>query len=355
MDMRLPLLLPLFGLLALGCAKDPVSAVVKFPTQKLAWMGTYTSASGQGDVVVDLAKSGTVLTGEVVFGSPATHFWVSGTMSSDSMFLGLDPFVYPPILGDFLLRARVLNDGSLSGTITHVPAGLSAQFSCRSLTRRSIDTDASRDVPYGVFAMAYDGSNLWLATTVDYVRMNPGGAIVDTIVIYHDPLPAHWVSSELMYDGALMWGVYPITIIGPGGTTDVADLLAFTASGRAPDSLRLAHRPHGLAHDGAHSWSLRGDPTALLRFDSSGAVTDSLHLGIPDATDLAFDGTHFWVVGWFLRRMYEVDLSGQVVSFCDLPRSPGSLPAGLAIEGSYIWYAEGDPVGATTLHRMTIR
>lgn len=94
----------------------------------------------------------------------------------------------------------------------------------------------------------------------------------------------------------------------------------------------------------------------VVGFDATGAVTDSLHLGIPDANQLVFDGTHFWTVGWYFKVLYEVDLSGQVVSVCDLPGTDnGILPTGLAVEGSHIWYAEGVTIGASTLHRMSVQ
>lgn len=103
------------------------------------------------------------------------------------------------------------------------------------------------------------------------------------------------------------------------------------------------------------SWSLRDGPAALIRFDATGAVLDSIPLGIPDAVHLVFDGTHFWTLGWYLRRLYEVDTNGEVLAICDLPsRVPFSFAGGLAVEGIHIWYAEAT-IGATTLHRLTPR
>ncbi len=184
--------------------------------------------------------------------------------------------------------------------------------------------------------------------------MTPGGTLADTVVIDHEPA-AHWISDVVMYDGAKLWGVFPIAIMGPGGSTNVSDLLAFTAGGRAPDSLRIEHRPSGLAHDGTQSWSLRDGSPALIKFDGTGAVTDSLHLEIPDAYRLVFDGAHFWTLGWYLEPLYEVDVNGQVLGICDLPSTGlAGLPTGLAVEGSHIWYSEGG-LSASVLHQMTIR
>lgn len=350
--MRVTVLLALFGLFAAGCDKNPVRAVVTIPltTQRNTWIGSYSGIPGPGDLVLDLTQTGTALAGEIVFGTPASSFPVSGSVSADSMFLTLDPRFPNP--SDLSLRAQMLSNGGLSGTMYVAFKGLNVTLTCRSLTRRSIDSDKTYSVPFDVFGMVYDGSRLWLSSSLNYILMNPDGTLADTVEIYHNPPLAHWISDVVMYDGTLLWGVFPITIMGPGGSTNVADLLAFTADGRAPDSLRIEHKPMGLAHDGVHSWSLRSEPPALIQFDGTGAVTDSLHVGIPDAYLLVFDGAHFWTVGWFQKQLYELDTSGQVLSVCDLPSA--GLPVGLAVEGSHIWYGAG-LFNGSMLHRMTIR
>jgi hypothetical protein len=60
-------------------------------------------------------------------------------------------------------------------------------------------------------------------------------------------------------------------------------------------------------------------------------------------------------VGWFVRRLYELDTNGQVLAFCDIPgTSLANLTAGLTVEGTHLWYAEGW-IGTTTLHRLSVR
>src|SRR5213594_2958383 len=77
----------------------------------------------------------------------------------------------------------------------------------------SLDGEPGRKLPSSRRApvrivMKYDGSHLWLSTVGnDYLRVDPDGTIVDTIAIYHEPA-AHWTSSVLMFDEALLWGVY---------------------------------------------------------------------------------------------------------------------------------------------------
>ena len=353
--LRSVLLLTLLGLWA-GCGNDSVESPQATTDVKEAWIGSYADPSGHGDLVLDVTRSGSNAAGEIVFGSPnPTYLRVRGVQTSDSLVLGIDR-PYTVDTSDFSIRARVLADGTLSGVLTLVSEGLSAGLSCRGLDRRDVQTQATHSVPYTVKGLVYDGTLLWLATVGDdYVRITPDGTVLDTIVIYHDPLPAHWTSDVLMFDGALIWGEYPITIGLPGGSINVADLLAFTAAGRTQDSIRVGHRPAGLAHDGTQAWSLRPDPNALIAFDRSGATTESLHVGIPDAIRLAFDGTRFWTLGWSLRRLYELDTSGQVLAMCDLPPpGQGTFATGLALEGSAIWYTEASIGGLTRLRKVTL-
>ena len=351
--MRLASAVSLLGLLLTGCSDDnPTKATTPPSTTKQAWIGTYTSGLGSGDIVLDVTQTGSTVTGEVTIGpTAATYARLTGVMTSDSMLLTGDPALGNPDL--FSIRVKVNPDTTCSGTMAVVTAGMTADVSCRPLSRRTVDTDETHEVPAGVITMVHDGSLIWLSTTEDYLRIQPDGTIVDHILIPHEPA-AVWVSSELMFDGAVIWGMYPISIGGPGGDTNVADLLGFTAAGRTPDSIRVSYRPHGMAYDGARYWSLRSQPGALTSFDRTGAVTESLHVGIPDGSDLAFDGSRFWVLGFHLVRLYEVSAAGEVVAVCDLPRTGPSLPVGLAAEGSHLWYGE-DRLSSTTLHRMTMR
>ena len=351
--MRLAPVVTLLGLVIAGCSDNPVKVQDTPPTEKQAWIGSYTSGSGNGDVVMDLGQTGSAIKGEMIIGPTSTLYVpVTGERHLDSMFVGLDPAYGPS--SNFSMRVQVLPNKSISGTIKFPSAGINANISCRPLPRRSVETDVTYNISADAISMVFDGSLLWVGTLEDYRRMDPTtGATVDHILIPHRS--GIWTASELMFDGTVIWGTYPITIMYPSGSVNVADLLGFNASGRTADSIRVAHRPHGLAYDGAHYWSLRGEPgpRELVRFDLTGALTDSLPLGIPDATDLAFDGTHFWTQGWSLERLYEVDASGQVVAICDPPRTGPSILGPITAEGSHIWYGE-TRIGSTTLHRMTL-
>jgi hypothetical protein len=346
------------GLLA-GCGKDSPTRPVA--TGRYSWIGSFSGGGQSGNVIIDVTQGGTALAGEIAMSSLGIPYArVVGTIVGDSVSLHLDP-AYFSVPNDLLVRGAIVG-GGLTATFRYAPNALDAALDCRALPRRTLSADDRRDLSLSVIAIAFDGTQLWLSTTgQDYVLMNADGTITGSVVVIHSP-NAHWTSSQLMYDGAHMWGVYPITIIGPPGRENVADLLGFDANGRTPDSLRLDHRPAGLAAAFTQPWSLRGSPPELAAFDATGAVTATLPLAIPDAYGLAFEPTgppplpgagRFWTVGWYLRRLYEVDLNGEVLSMCDLPRAlTGSFAVGLTVEGHHVWYAEGLP-GLTTLHRLT--
>lgn len=346
-------LAPLLALIATGCSKSPVRPIVPSATTSGAWAGHYTGAGPNGDMVLELSRTGDAVSGRIVWGPSSAEFgYVAGSASGDSIFLGYDRA--HTAATDLMLRARVIADSSLSGHFAVGSLGIDGPFTARVLLHRSIVADETHLEPFAVIALGYDGAHLWLSTIdFDYLRTQLDLTIVDSIAIPHEPA-ATWVSSVLAYDGVRFWGLYPITLGTPGGDVNVSDLLGFDASGRTSDSIRVNHRPAGLAWDGAHFWSLRGVPMALVRFGRSGIVDDSLHVEVPDADQLAFDGAHFWTVGWRFEQLFELDLAGHIVAMCQLPKpSPADLPVGLVCENGHLWYASGI-VGTTTIHRLTL-
>lgn len=356
--MRNPLVLAVLATgLVTGCGKD--SPVQPAPS-RFTWNGTYSSAGRNGDVIIDVTRSGSTLAGEIsISGLGSPYARIAGTLHSKSVSLSLDPTFWSRP-EDLQIQGTIGADGGLTGTFEFAPDTVDATLGCRSLARRTVVTDERQDLAIPVIAIAFDGHQLWLSTSdQDYKLMDVNGSIHTSVVVIHSP-NAHWTSSVLMHDGTRMWGVYPISV----GSDNVADLLGFDVNGRTTDSLQVAYRPKGLAVANSVTWSLRNDPTQLVSFDAGGATTGTLQLAIPDAYGLAFlddpavpptNNRRFWTVGWYLRRLYEVDDAGNVLSMCDLPQVlRGSLPAGLTVEGSHIWYAEGI-TGHASLHRLTLQ
>jgi len=326
-----------------GCSKKPTEPQVS--SAWFAWSGRL--AGQQGSLVLDTYIVDTGVTGEVVFTDQLNpHYHLRGTVVGDSLLLAVDP-AYPA--STFTLRARVLAD-SLKGTISGGTLAAPVAFAGRALPRRQVIGDEGHDLPPNtdVIALAYDGTWIWASTLdFDYFRLGMNGAIHDTIAVFYEGY--HWTSSTLAWDGHHVWGTVP-GVIGPPVSMDYSELLDFDANGRAPDSLRLWQRSQGMAWDGTHLRTLNA--SWIKRLDGTGAILDSVKIDIPDAVHLTFDGNHYWTLGWYMHRLYEIDPQGQVVSICDLP-SQSSPGAGLAAEGNFIWHAEA-PLGVTTIHRLTL-
>lgn len=339
-----------------GCDKNPVKTIPpEPPSESRAWIGTYTSVSMSGDIVLDLVRSGDTVRGELVFSAPwEPHVFVSGTMTAESLVISVDRSITPNGAA-FDLRARIQTDSSLVGAMSASPAPTGATVTCRALPRLRVVEDLAFDVPHAVKGMVYDGSQMWLSTTgLDYLLMSTAGQITGSVAVFHRN--GHWTSDALTFDGSRLWGALPGAAGTPSGDLLLySEILAFDAGGRRPDSTRVWHRTTGLAWDGTHFWSLPHVGSTILRFDGSGVVSDSLHLGIPDAIHLEFDGAHFWTLGWFLPRLYQTDAQGRVVAIGDLPQDPLAFSAGaIAVEGARLWYVNSR-IGSATVHRLTIQ
>ena len=339
-----------------GCDKNPARVIPPGPpppTESRAWIGTYSSAAMSGDIVIDLVRSGDTVRGELVFSAPwEPHVFVSGTITAESLLIAVDRSVTPSG-ADFRLRASIQTDSSLAGEMTGTPGPIGAIVACRALPRLSVAEDLAVDVPHAVKGMVHDGSRIWLSTIgSDYLLMSTEGQVTGTVAVFYRD--AHWTSDALTFDGTRLWGALPGAAGTPTGELLLfSEVLAFDSGGRLPDSLRVWHRTTGLAWDGSHFWSLPHVGSTILRFDRAGVVSDSLHLGIPDAVHLEFDGTHFWTLGWFLNRLYRTDAQGRVEAICDLPQDAFAFGAGgIAVEGARLWYASSR-IGSATVHRLT--
>jgi hypothetical protein len=330
--------------LLVGCTKKPTEP--QESSGRFAWSGPY---SGQeGSLVLDVSVVGTTVTGEVVFTDPSNpHYHLRGVVSGDSLLLAVDP-AYPA--STFALRARVSGD-SLKGEMFGGPLASSVAFAGHVLARHVVTNDEVHEYSTGGIALAYDGTWIWLSTSGDddYMRLSTDGSVHDHVTVLYGGY--HWTSSTLAFDGRLMWGTLP-GAYGPPVSVEYSEVLAFDANGRAPDSLRLWQRSQGMAWDGTHLRTLKD--SWIKRLDGTGAILDSMKVDIPDPVHLGYDGSHFWTLGWYMKRLYEINPLGQVVAICDLPgQDTGNFPVGIAAEGFHLWYGES-PLLSTRLHRLTL-
>lgn len=331
------LLVLALAVLLSGCATK--HTVAPPATSQRTWIGTYETPSGPQAFVLDLVVTGSSVRGQVAM-DPASAglVRVAGTLEGDTLRLGRDPAANANATG-FEATCHVAADGHLAGPYA-LSVGPSGSLDGHALQRVALATDLVVDLPFDVSGLATGGGFLWLATSGAYVRMTPSGTIADTIRVLDRP-DLYWVSPQLTWDGSKMWGYLPGTIMVPNGHVDYSDLKAFTAAGRTADSIRVWHRTGGLAFDGLYLWSLRDDRPRVYKLGPTGAPLDSIALEAPDATRLAFDGTRFWTTGWNLVRLYVADYSGHTLGIADLPGTEGGegWPAGVAIDGSTIWFA----------------
>jgi len=343
--MRAMLVLAFVSLVLSGCASPPHSVTAPVAGTDRTWVGAWSGAL-TGDAVVSVHVSGSAVSGLLVVDLPDAHS-LTGSLAGDSIVLAIGNGVVGTLRGEI----RGANDDTLSA---HVLTDAGASDLVARRVPESAATEAATTVlPFETYDLAYDGTHLWHASSEDHIRTTLDGTIVDTVSVF--VRDAHWIANVAAWDGTRMWGVYPYAIYTPGGTLNAALLLGYDAHGRTGDSVYVAHRPVGLAWDGASLWSLRFAPPALIRLDASGAPVESLHVELPDATKLAWDGTHFWTVSWFLKRLCRLDASGHVDALYTLPASEVMGPSGLVRVGSEFVYAEtGFGAHTSRTHRLTI-
>jgi hypothetical protein len=293
--------------LFVGCGDDDVSGPGATPEPaRTVWQGSYSSGD-QGDrgrFVLDIVNVGGEVTGEIVIRSnvfeyPYDHLYLKGVENDGALDLQLDKSKIAYQF-DFSLQGATGPGGTLDGALVHPTYGLNADFECHSIDVGTLTVESSRDLNAAVLGLAFDGDAVWASTAGDdFIRMNTNGAILDTVVVYLRP-GVHWTSDALTSDGTNLFGHLPITVAGGGGTTNESDIEEFTKDGTIVRSFRIDQRTSGLAWDGTHLWSLPVGSDTLYSFDGSGTTIESHAIGVPDLVDVAYDGSDFWCIGWFL-------------------------------------------------------
>jgi hypothetical protein len=180
---------------------------------------------------------------------------------------------------------------------------------------------------------------MWASTLSDFVRMSVAGEILGRVVVYYAQ-GLRWTSDALTSDGTHLWGHLPRTVQDATGLHNRSLIIEFAKDGTVTNEFEIPHRTNGLAR-GA-SCGLSPDATGFKRFDATGNILESIDVFLPDLSDLEYDGTYFWCIGWFLSRLYQIDRSGEIVRVFDLPQDTGTVvPVAIAHDGSLLWYAEG--------------
>jgi hypothetical protein len=294
--------------------------------------------------MLDITKAGSSATGEVVIRSRDgdSHFWhlyLSGSVRGDEIHFDVDTDrVGYTFSIDFEVTFE--EDGTLTGYFHHPVYDVTADFNCIELAQTDAAVDSFIDINAVVLGMAFDGDDTWLSTSgKDYFLLDSTALFVDTVEVFLG-LGAHWTSDALTSDSTLLWGHYPVTVSGPGGARNESDVVEFDKNGEIQRTFRVGHRITGLAWSSTGLWSLSTQSDVLYRFDLQGAVLETVEIGIPDLVDVEFDGTDFWAIGWFMKRLYRINRSGDVLTVFHIPGEQGIIfPSGLAFDGKRFWYS----------------
>jgi hypothetical protein len=332
-----------------GCGDDDVSGPGgTLEPVRTVWLGDYSSED-QGDrgrFVLDVSSVGAEVTGEIVvrsdvFKYPYDHLYLKGEEKDGALSLQLDKDKVPYQF-DFSLQGSAGSGGTLDGALVHPTYGLTADFHCRSVEVGSLSVEYSRELDAAVKGLAFDGDAVWASTTgSDYIRMDKSGTVLDTVTVFLRP-QVHWTSDALTSDGVSLFGHLPITEVSGGVARNESEIEEFTKSGEIVRSFRIDRQTSGLAWDGTHLWSLPVGSDTLYSFDDSGATVEGTKIGVPDLVDVAYDGADFWCIGWFLKRLYRIDRTGEVLRVYDLPERVGSdFAAAIAFDGTDFWYSHG--------------
>jgi hypothetical protein len=173
---------------------------------------------------------------------------------------------------------------------------------------------------------------------MDHFLMDTSCVFDDTVAVLFEG-GLHWTSDALTSDSTSLWGQFPVSVSGPGGLRNESDIIEFGKEGSVLGRFRVGHRVTGLSWDGENLWSLSTSSDAFRRLDPQGNMIDSVSVGIPDLVDIEFDGEDFWAIGWFMKRLYRIDGSGEVTAVFHLPGEHEPIfPAGLTLVGARFWY-----------------
>ncbi len=336
------------GLFLSSCDSDSTSPEQEYETIRYFWQGAYTSSdeSDNGSLVIDALCTGTDVTATFVFQSYTTRdlwgkMYMKGRLIGDELSLSLD-MDRVEYLYESSLVATLGQESELNGTFSY--PDLVADIDCVYHTVDSLAIEYSKYVSGDIYAITSHQDEIWMSYegtyTNGYLRMDEDGNITDTTVVLSDT-GALFIGKRLTSDGALVWGYLPAAVTDiHSGTTHGIQLIGFDEEGTISNDFFVPIKATGLASTPSESWLVQSHTSAMLRYDDSGAILDSIPVLVPDLSSLDYDGTHFWSLGWFLRRLYKIDKSGDVVAVFDIPEGPWQyMLAGLLFDGTYIWYA----------------
>ncbi|MFC1957399.1 hypothetical protein ACFLX0_01075 [Chloroflexota bacterium] len=173
-------------------------------------------------------------------------------------------------------------------------------------------------------ALAFDGENIWVATTGDSnVRKLDvsDGTVLGTYAVGENPY-------DLLFDGENIW-------VACYGNDSVTKLRA--SDGGILGTFAVGKRPVALAYDGENIWVANfGDNNVMKLRASDGTILHTYNI-VSDGDPMAilYDGENIWVAShWGNISKLRTSDASQILGY----KSSGN-PAALAFDGENIWVA----------------
>ena len=198
-------------------------------------------------------------------------------------------------------------------------------------------------------AMAFDGTNMWVAyensSSGHISKVAPNGTVTTTGGL--DPSFAFGLfpqdgHASIAFDGTNMWvgapnygTSYKLDKVSPTGTVS-----SYTANADVS----------GLAYDGSKIWAGNGahgsSGQGLSTFSSTGVETTVL-TGNSEANDVAFDGTNMWTANLHAGSISKVAPNGTIIASYPVNCNPHFI----SFNGTTMWYSDtnAEEVGSITL------
>ena len=195
-------------------------------------------------------------------------------------------------------------------------------------------------------AIAFDGTNLWVATAQDSDK-NLKKISLNGLILSSYPVPNSGVASypmDIAFDGNNIW----IANWTWGGGTSGAVVKA-SPTGVMTPYVFADHQPYSIAFDGTNMWTAAW--ASVGKISPAGVITRYPLASHP--WDIAFDGTDMWTANYG-GGITKISSTGAMTSY-----PTGKAQGTIAFDGTNMWATSGDgtvskisPAGNVTVYTV---